>query len=216
MNFGWFEVGSAEIWIDSELQYIDGEAHYSVQCIIQTASWVKIFTRLNAHYESLINVETLKPLVSRRNLKYGKSIDIRTDKFFYKDSVRIHAYIEDLNAHRYHSFKQKDVPILDFLSTYLSLRNDDLSETDEPVQVRTWYSNTLYEFQMIPDKYSQYKLKNRRVNSREFKLQFPKNDMFKNGKHGKVIISNDKDKIPLKIDINIILGSFYLELEDAK
>ncbi|MEQ9404618.1 MAG: DUF3108 domain-containing protein [Cyclobacteriaceae bacterium] len=216
MHFGWFEVGKAEISIDPELEYVDGKAHYSVQCSIYTAPWVKFFRNFNACYESLVNAQTLKPLVSYRDLKSGREIDIRTDKFYYGDSVKVHAYVEDLDENRYHTFGKKDVPILDFLSTYLHVRNVNFEKSDEPVEVRTFYSNTLYEFQMFPQAHQTYNLKSRKVKARELKLEFPENEMFKKGKHGSLIISEDKEKLPLRVDINIILGSFILKLQEDK
>lgn len=216
MNFGWFEVGTAQIFIKPELEHIDGEAYYSIEFDVRTGSWVRFFTKFDGHFESLVHTETLKPLRSYRNLKHGKKIDIRTDNFYYEDSVRVHAYIEDRDLHRHHKFHEGATPILDLLSTYLSLRNLDLGEVEDQVNVRTFYSNRLYEFQMIPGEYGQQKIKKKRYDTREFRMQFPENDSFGKGKHGNVIISNDQSQIPLKIEVNMVLGSFYFKLEDAK
>ncbi|MEP1096213.1 MAG: DUF3108 domain-containing protein [Cyclobacteriaceae bacterium] len=210
MNYGWFEVGSAEAWIDPELQYIDSQAYYVVQLTAATTSWAKFFKPVNACFETLVNVETLQPLISRRDLKFGKDIDVRTDRFSYDDSLKIRTYIEDINKNRYHEYKLQDTPLLDFLSTYLHIRSMKLVGENRPIKVGTFYSNTLYEFQMIPGDQRQY---NRR-NAREYSLQFPKNEMFGKGKHGKLILSDDWTKLPLRIDINLILGSFYFKLEE--
>lgn len=210
MNLGWFEVGNAEAWIDPELRNIDGQEYYVVQFTAKTTSWVKFFKSVNACFETLVNTKTLLPLVSRRDLKFGKDIDIRTDKFTYSDSVKIRTYIEDIDKDRYHEFRLEETPLLDFLSTYLYIRNMKLNTNSQPIKFRTFYSNTLYKFQMIPGVQRQYS----KVRAREYRLEFPENEMFGKGKHGKLILSDNHAKIPLRIDVNLILGSFYFKLEN--
>ena len=47
----------------------------------------------------------------------------------------------------------------------------------------------------------------------EFSLRFPKNELFKSGKHGKVILLNDDRKTLAKIEFNMILGKIDFKLE---
>lgn len=214
MHFGWFEVGEAEFWIDPEIQYIDGEAYYSVQGQINTSSWARIFKAITGCFESLIHVETLQPLRSYRTMKSGKKVDdVRTDRFTYSDSLIIRTYVEDIDEHRYRSFPDsRIIPMRDFLSTFLFLRNEQF--TNEPLEMRTFYTNTLYELRVIPGERKEYDLKSRTVRSREFKLEFPKNEYFKRGKNGRAFLSEEPDKIPLRIEIDMVLGSFYLKLDE--
>lgn len=217
MHFGWFEVGKAEFFIDPEIQTIDGEAYYSVQGIITPSGWGKIFKAITGCYESLINVETLRPLRSHREMKSGKKItDVRTDNFnyAYSDTLKIHTYVEDVDDHRYRAFpKKKDVPMLDFLSTFLFVRNVEFPD-NQAIDLRSFYSNTLYEFRVIPGQLKTYEAKQRKFRSREYSLEFPRNSYFKKGKkHGSAIVSEEANRLPLRIEINMKLGTFYLKLD---
>lgn len=216
MHFGWFEVGKAEFWIDPELQYIDGEAYYSVQGQINTSSWARIFKAITGCFESLIHVETLQPLRSYRTMNSGKKIDdVRTDHFSYSDSLKIHTYVEDVDEHRYRSFNRKEnVPMRDFLSTFLLLRTVQFKD-NQPLNMRSFYSNTLYDLKIIPGKEKDYNLKKKKIKSREYRLEFPKNEYFKKGKNGGAILSEEPDRKPLRIEIDMVLGSFYLKLDDG-
>jgi len=215
MHFGWFEVGEAEFWIDPELQYIDGEAYYSVQGEINTSSWARIFKAITGCFESLIQVETLEPLRSHRTMYAGKKIDdVRTDHFSYSDSLKIHTYVEDLDEHRYRSFSRMvNIPMRDFLSTFLFLRTVQFNE-NKPLNMRSFYSNTLYELKVVPGEQKDYNLKRKKIASREYSLEFPKNEYFKRGKNGSAILSEESDRRPLRVEINMALGSFYLKLAD--
>ncbi|MEP5613578.1 MAG: DUF3108 domain-containing protein [Cyclobacteriaceae bacterium] len=215
MHFGWFEVGEAEFWIDPELRYIDGEAYYSVQGAINTSSWARIFKAITGCFESLIHVETLEPLRSHRTMNSGKkTVDVRTDNFTYSDSLKIHTYVEDVDEHRYRSFnREKNIPMRDFLSTFLLLRTVQFKD-NQPLEMRSFYSNTLYELKVVPGKQTDYDLKKKKIVSREFGLEFPKNEYFKRGKNGSAILSEESDRRPLRIEIDMALGSFYLKLSD--
>lgn len=215
MHFGWFEVGEAKFLIDPELQYIDGEAYYSVQGQINTSSWARIFKAITGCFESLIHVETLQPLQSYRTMNSGrKTVDVRTDNFTFSDSLKIHTYVEDVDEHRYRSFPRKaNVPMRDFLSTFLLLRTVQFRD-NQPLDMRSFYSNTLYELRVIPGIEKEYDLKKKRITSREYGLEFPKNEYFKRGKNGSAILSEEADRRPLRIEIDMALGSFYLKLSD--
>ncbi len=217
MHFGWFEVGEAEFYIDPEIQYIDGEAYYSVQGMITPSSWGKIFKAITGCFESLIHVETLRPLRSHRAMNSGKKVvDVRTDHFTYTDtdSLKIYTYVEDVDDHRYRYFERKEnIPMRDFLSTFLYVRTVEF-DNNEALEMRSFYSNTLYEFRVIPGGSTDYSLKKRKIKSREYRLEFPKNAYFKKGKNGNAIVSEEADRKPLRIEIDMSLGSFYLKLDE--
>lgn len=216
MHFGWFDVGEAEFWIDPELKYIDGEAYYSVQGQINTSSWARIFKAITGCFESLIHVETLQPFRSHRTMNSGKkTVDVRTDNFTYGDSLKIHTYVEDIDEHRYRAFQRQDnIPMHDFLSTFLFLRTVQLND-NQPLDMRSFYSNTLYQLRVVPVRIKDYNHKKTKISAREYRLEFPKNEYFKRGKNGSAIVSEEPDRRPLRIQIDMVLGSFYLKLDEG-
>lgn len=215
MNYGWFHLGEAVIWVDPELQHIDGETYYQVQCTFKTSRFVGFFKSIDACYESLVHTKTNRPHVSFRDLKFGNSIDIRTDEFSYTDSLHIHAYVEDVDSHRHHSFLN-DPPIFDFLSSYVYARNLDLAKLEGPLDLRTFYSNSMYRFRMSPGDEVVHEWNDQEYSSMEFYLEFPQNDLFKKDKKSAVIISQSLNNVPLRVDIDMMIGSFYFKLEEIE
>jgi len=149
MNFGWFNVGEAEMWLDPEFHYPTNDPHYNIQFFAKTASWFRVFSKLEICMEALIQADNLQPYRADRDLEGKNRIDIRHDYFEYGDSVKVKAYVEDVDEWRYHTFPKKNVPVRDALSTFLWLRSKKESELDEPIEVRTFFTNSLYEFRMI-------------------------------------------------------------------
>lgn len=212
INYGWFNIGEAEMWIDPEFHYQNKRPYYHIQCHITTASWFKIFSTLEICMESLVQVENLTPLRSDRDLTGRNRIDIRHDYFTYGKQIKVDAYIEDIDTWRHHIFSKNTVSIRDALSTYLFLRSRNRNEMLKPVTVRTFFTNDLYEFNMIPKGKTTYKYKGKHIAARRFDLIFPESEFFPNGKKGRVILTDDHRRLPLKIEIDMSFGSFGFDL----
>ena len=119
MNYGWFTIGKAEIFFDKEIWEVDDLSYYYLQCRVQTTGVFDFFTSTDICLESWIDVESLRPKVSYRQVFFGRKMDIRTDRYDYTDSVTISTYVEDVDRHQ---VKKSDTITLDLLSTYLNLR----------------------------------------------------------------------------------------------
>lgn len=218
MKFGWFNIGEAVVWLDPEIYYPEGnnEPHYKIQFQAKTASWFRVFSKLSFCMESLIEVDELKPYRSDRDLEAKNKIDIRHDYFSYADSISVKAYIEDIDTWRYHTFRKGDVPIRDAMSTYMWLRGRDRSQFNEEIKVRTFFTNSLYEFIMLPGKPGTHKYDGRKVGALEFGLVFPEGEYFENGKTGRLILSDDRNRLPLRIEIDMRVGSFVFDLDKVE
>lgn len=214
VHFGWFNIGVAEVWIDPEFHYENGEPHYLVRCNIVSSPWFKLLKQIDMCFESLVKASDLRPSTSIRDLKQGGRIDIRRDQFIFDDSIKVNAYVEDVDSHRNHAFARTNVPFRDALSSYLYLRNQDLLNLREKLSVRTFFTNSLYEFNIAPDGSGRFKLMGDRIQTKEFKLFFPPSELVSKGQTGSVVVSADERKIPLKFKLNLSLGSFMLELEN--
>ena len=218
MKFGWFNIGDAVVWLDPDLYYPEGtdKPHYSIQFQIRTASWFRVFSKLEFCMQSLIEVDELKPYRSDRDLEAKNKIDIRHDYFSYADSISIDAYIEDIDTWRYHKYSKGNVPIRDAMSTYMWLRGRDRSQFEDEIRIRTFFTNNLYEFVMLPGKQTTHKYDGRKVRALEFGLIFPEGEYFDNGKTGRLILSNDRNRLPLRIEIDMTVGSFIFDLDKVE
>ena len=218
MKFGWFNIGDAVVWLDPDLYYPDdnGKPHYNIQFQIKTASWFRVFSKLEFCMESLIEVDDLRPYRSDRDLEAKNKIDIRHDYFNYADSISVEAYIEDIDKWRYHKFAKGDVPIRDAMSTYMWLRGRDLTKYKDEIKVRTFFTNDLYEFIMLPGEPTTYKYDGRRVKAFEFDMIFPEGEYFDKGKTGRMILSDDRNRLPLRIEIDMRVGSFIFDLDKVE
>ena len=214
MNYGWFTIGHADVWVDPEIFTVNGETYYNVQSNFHTSGFIGFFKSINTCYESLVHTETGKPYISHRDLAFGNSIDVRTDKFTYADSLYIYAYVEDVDSHRYHTFFDEP-PIFDFLSTYVRVRHMDLSHVKDTIALRTFYSNSMNQLNMQPVGPMVYEWNDGELPAHEFLLGFPENELFKKDRQGAVILRHPGN-IPLRIDLNVLFGKVHFKLESIE
>jgi len=214
--FGWFDIGEAEVWIDPEIYYENDIPHYLVRLNITSSPWFRFLKPMDMCFESLISMDDLRPTSSFRDVRQARKVDVRHDRFSYSDSIDVEAYIEDIDKHRSHRFAYSEIPFGDALSTYLYLRSRDLANATERIEVRTFFSNELYDFFIEPEGRGRFNLDGNKIPTAEFKLIFPPSDLMANGKHGHVIISADERKIPLKFKVNLYVGSFAMELDEIQ
>ena len=214
MKFGWFTIGEAEVWLDPEWHYPekDGKPHYSLQVNIKTANWFRIFSKLDVCVESLIEAEDLIPHRTDIDLKVKGDLDVRHDYFTYADSIYIKSYQEQKDRWKYYQFTTEGLPLRDAMSTFVWFRRLDRSSLNEEIKVRAFLS-ALYEFNMRPGKETTYKFNGKKMEAMEFALIFPESKFFKKSKESRVIVSGDENRWPLRVEINMKVGSFVLNLD---
>lgn len=214
MHYGWFEIGDAEVYIDESLWELNGRSHFYIQCKLRTIGFFSFFSNLEVCMDSWVDTQTLRPTKSSRDVVFGSRIDIRTDRFDYRDSVRVSAYVEDVNSKRFHAFVRNDTLLFDALSTYLYLRSLDLQSagTSQTYPVSTFFSNDLYRFGMTFSESLDFDFKNLKWPARRFDLLFPETEQFSSDKQAYVVASADGDNLPLKFVMEMRYGDFSFEL----
>ncbi len=217
MSYGWFEIGEASLTIDKEWWYLEEKPHYYLNCQLYSTGFVGFFSKIDVCMESWVNPKTLRPIRSSRDLAIGSKIDVRTDRFTYLDSVRIHTYVEDVDSRRYHAFDHSAVPIFDALSTYLFLRNQDQNQVKRQgtIPVRTFFSNDLYSFSMSYIHHEVYECDDRSIQVIKYELNFPESTTFPEGKRAYVLVTADANRLPVKFLIEMKYGDFSFELKPS-
>ncbi|MCV9387248.1 DUF3108 domain-containing protein [Reichenbachiella ulvae] len=205
MHYGWFTIGKATILMDQELWNIQGKPHYYLQCRIQTTGVFDFFSSVDVCAESWIDVATLRPTISYRQFFIGQSMDIRTDRFEYADSVTISTYVEDVNRHQVAKVNISDTLVLDLLSTYLNLRDIVYSnDGSDTTMVKMHFSNDIYPFGIVhsgmEDEYYR------------FDLIFPETEEYEKGSPAYLLAKKEDTIIPVKLVVELTLGKLVFIL----
>lgn len=213
MSYGWFEIGEVVIALDDSWWYINGSPRFYMRCSVATKGFFSFFAKLDICMESWIDPKTLRPTRSHREATFGDKIDVRSDHFSYKDSVRIETFIQDENKWRHHTFENGEIPLLDPLSSYLFLRDAGAYLSKVSIPVRTYFSNEVYPFGITYQGLIDYKWEEQQMQLRKYQLLFPVSDAFPKEKRAYVLATNDQARRPIKFLIEMSFGDFTFELK---
>ena len=206
IKYGWFKIGEATVWTDSEFHMIDDEPHYLVQFNLRTAGWAKFFSSVKVEFKSYIHAENFQPHHAYRGLSTSKKVNNQQDKFRYQDSVYVETYREDRDETRMNAYPLEGPTFTDALGTYLYVRGQSLN-LDQNENVRFYIANRIYDFEMTPDR------KESSSKKKYYKLIFPPIKEFPRHKTSYAVLDRNKN-IPLEIKLASNNGNFFLILDD--
>lgn len=207
MHYGFINAGEAVIQVMNESKVIAGRRMYHVVGLGYTNSTFDLFFKVRDRYESYIDEEALVPWVFIRRANEGGYI-INQDYIFshYQNTVM------DANGKKY------DVPdgIQDMISAFYYARTLDFSNAKE---------GQIYEFPCFVDN-EVWPLKIKYVGKETIKSDVGKvrcikfrpvvqaGRIFKKEEDLTAYISDDKNRIPIRAEAKILVGSIKMDLTE--
>lgn len=178
-----------------------------------TSGMIKWFFEVDDVYESYFDKDDIKPYLFKRNIDEGGYKKHRITSFNY-DSHK--AYIQDFT-------NQKDTSVAftkvqDMMSSFYYLRNietKNLKKGDE-VALDMFLDAQVYPFKLRFLGRQVLKTKFGKVNSLVFRPLVQSGRIFKEEESVTIWITDDANKIPIKMQASLSVGSLRAELEDYK
>ena len=207
VHYGWINAASIEISVENEAKKINGRATYNIKAIGRTYRSFDWAYKVRDHFETYMDIENLLPL------KYYKNV--REDNYRDEDLVY---YNHDFNR-LVGKKKNMDIPaqIQDIVSGIYYARTIDF----EPTKPGTSFPINIYLDQEI------YHLKFKYLGKETIKTDLGKikcyklrpqlvvDRVFKDEDDMTLWISADKNKIPVRVQANIYVGSVKIDLTSA-
>ncbi len=180
-----------------------------MKCTVQSDGILSLINPLDACMESWLN-EDSQPVFTYRDFAFGNSLDVRWNWFEFEDSVKIKAYIEDINTHRHHEF-ETGIPLHDLLGIIYYLRNTPFP--GDSTVTRVFYSNDIYRIKVKKRGAEPVSLAASTVQAEKYEIQVLDSEYFSSGKKITVFASPDRRKVPYQIIVEMLLGNFEFSLE---
>jgi len=215
MNFGIFTIGKGEMIISDKLYRINKRECYKIDIYGRTSGMVDWVARVDDQWGAYVDTAALVPHIAYRNIKegnYRKNEVVRFD--------HVHDVLETKTINK-KTGKWKE-PILygapdnvrEMLSGLLYLRTMDFSklEKGEIFTVSGFFEDMFYELDV---KYrGKDKIKTKAGKFRAIKLEpiMPENDLFDGEDSILAWVSDDANKVPLKIEAKMFIGHAGVEL----
>lgn len=215
VNFGFFTVGKAITRIDSRVHNINSQACYKIDAFGETSDWISWVTDVNDNWGAYIDTTTLSTHVAYRKIREGKYKKDELNNFDHQ-SHKVTVKVMNQETGVYEEKNQYDIPhnAKDLVGGFMLLRQINFAKLNkgDTVTISGFFEDTSYYLKVM------YKGKET-VNTRVGKIPcnvmipvMPDNKLFDGENSITVWISDDGNKIPVKIQAKMFIGHTGLEL----
>jgi len=215
VNFGFFTVGSAITKVDKRIFDINSRPSYKVDAFGSTSGMVSWITKVDDQWGAYIDTAALVTHVSYRKIKEGK---YRKDELttFNHTTNKAEVKVRNKETGIYDDAKVYDTPdnVRDLVGGFLYLRiiEFDKLHKGDTVTISGFFEDTSYNLNIIYDGKEV-------INTRVGKIQclrivpiMPDNKLFDGENSITCWISDDGNKIPVKIQAKMFIGSTGIEM----
>ena len=111
------------------------------------------------------------------------------------------------------TFKVPD-NVHDFISGYYFLRTIDFSRLDDGqvIEVPAFYDDTIYNMKVRYRGKTVVKVKGGKINVIRLNPVLPQNKLFKEEESIRIYVSDDANKVPVKVEVDLFVGSMVMDL----
>ncbi len=208
INYGFINAGFASLEIVDTI--VDNQPLHHIIGKGWSAGMVHLFFPVEDDYQTFIHKETMLPYHFIRKINEG---GYTKDKEIFFDYSKLEARVIDHKHDTEKTFAIKN-DIQDLLSTLYYLRSLDLSElnVDEVISVNMFLDNEIIKFKLIFKGKEVINTKFGKVKTMIFNPLVQEGRIFKENESVTVWITDDKNKIPIKIKAAVLVGSLKAEL----
>jgi hypothetical protein len=211
IHYGIFDAGYATLKLkESE---IDGQKLYHAMGKGWTVGLADLFYNVEDYYESHFTKTQVKPIKFIRRVDEGGFI-IKRDMYFDHQNKKV--LINDIKLNEKTEMSIGDVQ--DLVSAFYHLRNYDLDTIKEggEIQINLFFDKENYPFKLKFLKKEILKTKFGKIKTWKIRPLVQKGRVFEGQESLTVWISDDENKIPLKIKASLAVGSLQVVLQEFK
>ena len=197
--------GEATLQIRSRSATIDGEACYHIVGEANTRGVFNLFFKVENRYDSYIHKESIAPLRFSRDVREGRYR--RQDNVVFdqrggtatseRDTITTPPWVQDI------------------ISAFYFARTFDMSsvEPGDSFEVDFYLSDSVYVSRILYEGRERIRTRLGTFNTMKFKPQVLEGTVFSQPYPMTLWISDDKNKIPIRVESGLVVGTARLDLE---
>lgn len=215
MTYGIFTVGKGSAHIHPNYFRFNERPCFKVDVYGKTVGMVDWVADVDDQWGAYIDTAALVPHMFYRRIREGRyKKDEQT--YFDHENRKIAVKVADKKTGKFKDPVVYDAPanVRDMIGGFLYLRIMDFStlKVNDTVVVRGFFEDEFYALKIVYKGKKQIKTKIGKVNTLVFKPVMPKNKLFDGEDSITAYFSDDKNRIPVKIEAEMFIGSAGVEL----
>lgn len=217
MRYGIFTVGKGYIDVSKELYSINGSVCHKINVYGKSANHFDFMYNVRDTWRSYIDTATSLPKKSFRDIKEGK-FTMKEEIYYNYNTQKALVNKLDNNDNLKKDTFPIPGPVQDIVSGFYYLRSIDYKRLSpgDIIEQKAFFEDTVYNVKIKYKGEETVDVKVGEFNAYKLSPVLPQNDLFKGQEPVTLWISADKNKIPLKAQAKLFLGSVKLELTKYK
>ncbi|HLU90460.1 MAG TPA: DUF3108 domain-containing protein [Cyclobacteriaceae bacterium] len=217
VKYLFFNAAEARFTISNTIYQVQDRPTYKIDVYGRTLSIFKIFY-VKDNWGSYLDTARLIPYRSYRHIEEGNYRKHEQVKFDHKNENAIVTTFDRDNRKVTDTSHYPIKPgMQDIVSGFYYLRTLDLSrlKKGEAITIPGFFDKKLYNIKLTFEGKERVKSRIGTFDTFVFSPTMPSNKLFSGSNPVKVWITDDKNRIPIKITANLVVGSLDMEITDA-
>ena len=213
VSYGFINAGIATLEL-KETTY-NGKSVYHAKGDGHTTGLSKTFFKVKDDYQSYFDKTTGQPYRFVRKINEGGYTKNQEGFINYTTNTVL---LKDYKAKTEKTYNVNS-KIQDVISSFYYLRNHDKLDNikaGETIQIDMFFDDEIFKFKLKFMGYEKIKTKFGTINSMKFRPYVMSGRVFKEEESLTLWVSNDENKVPLKIQASLLVGSLKAELIQYK
>lgn len=218
-HYGFINAAEGEMIIDDKPHYLNGRKCYKMDVYGRSTGMFDVFLRIRDNWGTYIDTGAIFTHRFYRIIEEGKYRKHEIVDFDQRKNIAsVTSY--DRKKEEWRPAETYDVPVnvQDMVSGYYYLRTFDFDTLNagDIVIIDAFFDNEIYHFPIRYVKKEVLKTKLGKIRSIMLSPIMPENSLFDGENSIKVWISDDLNKVPLKIQAEMFVGAVEIEIVEYK
>lgn len=215
IRFGIFTIGKGEMAISDKFYRVNGRDCFKVDVYGHTSGMVDWVAKVDDQWGAYIDSSALLPHIAYRNIKEGGYRKNEVVRFDHAHNV-LETKVIDKKTGKWKEPILYGAPdnVREMLSGFLYMRTMDFGKLKkgEKFQVSGFFEDMFYELDIVYLGKDKVKTKAGKFKAIKIAPVMPENKLFEGENSVVAWISDDENKIPLKVETKMFIGSAGVEL----
>lgn len=215
-TFGFFTVGHAITRVDRAIHPINGKPCYKIDAFGETSDWVSWLAKVDDNWGAYLDTATVSTQISYRRLREGRYRLDELTQFDHK-AGKAEVKVRDKKTNAYKV--SKTFPIqpyaTDLIGGFIHLRFIEFSrlKPGDSITIAGFLEDTAYNLRILYKGRSVINTKLGKIPCYELIPKMPDNRLFDGENSITVWVSEDPNRIPVRIMAKMFIGSTGIELD---
>ncbi|MCS7020044.1 MAG: DUF3108 domain-containing protein [Cytophagales bacterium] len=217
VHYGFVNVGEATVTLDQQIHTVNNRPCYKVDIHGKTIGAFSLAMKVDDLWRSYIDTAAIIPHKFFRDIKENSYKKVETVFFDHlKGSVQVR-HTTGQDPEKVDTYK---IPknVQDIVSGYYYLRTLDFSNIKEKdtLTIQGFFEDKVYDLQVVYLGKDRVQTQFGKIRAAIISPVMPENQLFSGRDAIKMWISDDENRVPLRVEVAMFVGAFELDLIEHK